>query len=130
MAISGKRCNSFILTAVLIAGGRTAAANPDAPVGTIILEPQYVRDDKGTSDHGDLNSTLGMRVAVPVSSYLTIRAGVYSVQYSQRFGNADTAGSFVFVSSLHRTNFELSARVYIPLTSKAERVLRTWDSSQ
>ena len=113
-----------ILAAVLfgvVGVAANCAANPDGPVGSVVLTPKYMRDTGGIfqGDQG-LNWRLGMELAIPVNRYLTLQGDVARVHY-EMLGVQNVPSAIV--GSRLKTDLGVSLRIYIPFTPEARQKL-------
>ena len=109
-----------------------SVANPDGPVGSVILEPRFVRDDQSAGSSWT-DQEVGAAIIVPVHRFLTLSVGASQVKVQGNFvldsaGGAGPArsvnGGSLTVGDHQQTNFSVSARVYIPITRSARDRLK------
>ena len=127
----------LVLIALLLAVGWTSPshANPDGPLGTLVLVPRYVRDSgppTATDYRGVVfekkehtNWLAGVTVEIPVASFLTVGFEATRIHYAQLDGEveivAPPSGDYGYarIGSSMRTNLGISMRIYIPFMSGA-----------
>ena len=103
-----------------------ALANPDGPVGSVVLVSRYVGDSGEEVDSAEqTNWQFGIGLEVPVSSFLTLGLEAGRVHYQMLGGSTSEPGpsEFVTIGSRLRTHFGVSARLFIPFTKAAREAL-------
>lgn len=121
-----KRIGILILLCGMTALAPVALANPDGPVGSMILVSRYVGDSGEAVDSAEqTNWQFGIGLEVPVSSFLTLGFEAGRVHYQTLAGSTSEPGpsEFVTIGSRLRTHFGVSARLFIPFTKAAREAL-------
>jgi len=103
----------FTLVLLLVMVPSICVANPDGPVGSIVLDPNVSFTDKG-GGNTDHNSVVGLDVLIPAGSYGTVRFGV-------------EGGNLEIDRDRNRVRFIFSLRLYLPITKGANDKLKNWD---